>query len=153
MPYTFDISIVLGSGRSGLSLNAQLVDSDLSVVGSVISTGFSEVGQGYYLWHYDSFPDDFRGGVKFFEQSSPNTVLTFVSINPDTSVGSSEEINISVGHSNKDIPVSDNPLINAGQKITISTNVEDLGDKITTNSRQVSPAKNIQVITHIEDVA
>jgi hypothetical protein len=49
MSYTLDISLALGGSKTGLTLNAQLVDSSLANVGSAISSGFYEVGNGYYL--------------------------------------------------------------------------------------------------------
>jgi hypothetical protein len=64
----------------GLLLQAQLVDITGVNVGSVVTTGFVEIGLGNYLWTYDQFPDNFGGGVIFSQISGP--LLAFTSINP-----------------------------------------------------------------------
>jgi hypothetical protein len=83
MAYTLNFSIALGSCNTGLTLNARLVDNTGTDYGAAITTGFNEIDDGYYLWHYESFPDDFRGGVKFYEQGAPGTILAFLAINPE----------------------------------------------------------------------
>jgi hypothetical protein len=84
MAYTLDISLALGSAKSGLTdLRGQLVDTAGSNVGSAISSGFTEIGAGNYLWHYASFPDGHRGGVKFYSNAAPSTTLAFAAINPE----------------------------------------------------------------------
>lgn len=84
MAYTLDISLALGSGKAGLSdLRAQLMDTAGADVGSAVSTGFSGVGAGNYLWHYAAFPDNHRGGVRFYSNAAPTTVLAFVALNPE----------------------------------------------------------------------
>lgn len=139
MSYTLDISLALGGSKTGLTLNAQLVDSSLANVGSAISSGFYEVGNGYYLWHYSAFPDNFRGGVKFYQQGQSSTILTFVSINPQdaenldmkisnvsSGSGSGNEINVNVGHSNIVVEnASDTPVGN-DQYITLTTGSESV---------------------------
>lgn len=75
-----DIDIHLGTSKTGLSLKAQLVDSSNAPVGSEITTGFSELGNGDYMWHYASFPDDFRGAVKFYK--TDGTYMASTCINP-----------------------------------------------------------------------
>lgn len=82
MSYVLSISLTLGSSKAGLTLNAQLVDSDGNDYGSIITSGFVEIGNGYYLWKYD-FPTGFRGAVKFFEASVPGTPLGLAAINPE----------------------------------------------------------------------
>jgi hypothetical protein len=77
--YTLDFSIALGGGNTGLTLTAQLVDTGGANVGSSVSTGFTEIGAGNYLWHYAAFPDGHRGGVVF---KSGATVKAFAAINP-----------------------------------------------------------------------
>lgn len=85
MAYTLDIAVILGSPKTGLSdLRAQLVDTAGSNVGSAVSTGFVEIGtSGSYLWHYASFPDGHRGGVKFYSAAASSTILAFTAINPE----------------------------------------------------------------------
>jgi hypothetical protein len=85
MAYTIDISLALGTSKAGLLLAATLVDSDaVDIAGHVdIASGFHEIGNGNYLWHYESFPNGFRGGIKFYEDGVPGTSLAFLSINPE----------------------------------------------------------------------
>jgi len=83
MTYTLDFLLGLGSGKAGLSdLRAQLFDTAGSNVGSAVSTGFVEIGSGNYLWHYASIPDAHRGGVKFYSNATPATILAANAINP-----------------------------------------------------------------------
>lgn len=71
-------SIVLGSGQTGLTLQAQLVNPDGSYNGSPITSGFVEIGAGNYLWNYN--PGTFVGMV-VFEQTN-NTVMAVADVNP-----------------------------------------------------------------------
>jgi len=81
MSYTLSFDISLGSGKAGLTLAAQLVDTSGNAVGSEITTGFTEIGGGTYLL-VTSIPDDFRGGIKVYE-SGHTDVLGFCAINPE----------------------------------------------------------------------
>ncbi len=84
MSYMLDWSLSLGTGKAGLSdLRAQLVDTSGGAVGAAVSTGFTEIGSGCYLWHVTAIPDGHRGGVKFFSAASPAAVLAFGAINPE----------------------------------------------------------------------
>ena len=83
MSYTQNINLALGTSKTGLTLVAQLVTSAGVNSGTAITLGFSEIGAWNYLWTYDSFADDFRGGVKFYESGVSGTILAFVGINPD----------------------------------------------------------------------
>jgi len=85
MAYTQNINLALGTSKTGLTLVAQLVTSAGVNSGTAITLGFSEIGAGNYLWTYDSFADDFRGGVKFYESGVSGTILAFVGINPEES--------------------------------------------------------------------
>lgn len=78
--YKATIGVVLGISRTEQILSAQLIDSSGTPVGPEVSTGFVEVGQGNYLWTYDQFPDNFRGGVKFL---SSGQIMAFATINPE----------------------------------------------------------------------
>lgn len=80
MAYDLEFSIALGASKTGLTLVAQLVDGAGADVGIPITTGFVEIGNGYYLW-VGAIPDDHTGGVKFYESGVPGTILTFSSIN------------------------------------------------------------------------
>jgi hypothetical protein len=112
--YTLDYSLALGNGKIGLTLAAQLVDSDGVDVGTEIIDTFTEIGNGNYLWHYESFPDDFRGGIKFYEDGVLATILSFVSVNPEeaeyvgiikNTILNPEEVEINVGHSEDRIDI------------------------------------------------
>jgi hypothetical protein len=83
MAYTLTISIALGSSKTGLTLNAQLINTAGGNVGGAVATGFVEVGAGNYQWTYASFPDGHRGGVKFYDNADPTTILAFAAINPE----------------------------------------------------------------------
>lgn len=84
MAYTSVFGIALGPAYTGIAdLRAQLVDSGGSNVGSAVSTGFVEIGNGFYSWVYAAIPDGHRGGVKFYRNSVPGTYLAFGSINPE----------------------------------------------------------------------
>ena len=87
MAFTYSIAISLGSKATGYTLGAQLVDSNGNDYGSQITSGFSEIGTGNYIWTYTGFPTGFRGGIKFYQTSTPSFILAFLSMNP-------EEINI-----------------------------------------------------------
>ena len=83
MAYTLSTLISLGKSKVSLSLSAQLFDTNGSNIGSYITSGFVEIGQGNYLWTYNGFPSGFRGGVKFFSQADYSTVLAASPINPE----------------------------------------------------------------------
>ena len=83
MAYTLDFSLALGSSKTGLTMAAQLVDTTGTNTGSEITSGFAEIGQGFYQWHYAAFADSFRGGVKFYEDGQTGTILGFAAINPE----------------------------------------------------------------------
>lgn len=79
MTYEKVLTIDLGSGETGLTLSAQLINSSGGNTGSVITTGFTEIGIGWYQW-YNEFDDEFYGGVKIF---SGATFKKLYSINPE----------------------------------------------------------------------
>jgi hypothetical protein len=78
MAYTLDTAIALDT--AGLTLSAQLVNSTGANVGSAVTTGFVDFGSGYYLWHYEAFPDGHRGAVKF---SAGGVLKAVKEINPE----------------------------------------------------------------------
>lgn len=81
--YTLTYGLALGPAYAATSdLRAQLVDTAGSNVGSAISTGFVNIGNGFHMWSYASMPDDHRGGVKFYSNAAASTVLAFLCVNP-----------------------------------------------------------------------
>ena len=157
MAYTICISLSLGSSKTGLTLNAQLLDVDLNLVGSAVSSGFSEVGNGNYLWNYSGFPDGFRGGVKFYSQGSANNVLSLVSINPEevenvdvkvssTGSGSSNQIEINVGHSNINVENSTTTPVGNETNIEIITKSQSLSPQINlSEEKEVKPSESVNI--------
>ena len=109
MAYTLDISLSLGTSKINLTLVANLVDSSGQTIGTDISTGFTEIGSGNYLWHYELFPDNFRGGIKFYDSNDMSTVLAFTALNPEDAelikninnniLENDKNVEIDVGHS------------------------------------------------------
>lgn len=98
MTYTQDFALALGAGKAGLSdLCAQLVNTAGAGVGSAVTTGFTEIGSGCYLWHYASIPDAHRGGVKFYSAAASSVVLAFAAINPEDAENLDAKISTSVG--------------------------------------------------------
>ena len=85
MPKTLSVSINLGKDLSGKTLLAQVIKSNGESITSLISDGFYEVGSGYYIWEYSNFPEDFRGGIKFYEESDTSKVLYFSEISIESS--------------------------------------------------------------------
>jgi len=81
--FALDYALSLGAGRSGLTdLQALIVSSSGTAVSGVISGGFTAFGGGFYLWHYDLFPDNFRGAVYFWSAATSGTLLSLNAINP-----------------------------------------------------------------------
>lgn len=74
-------SLSLGKGKAGLTLNAQKTDADGVDIDSPITTGFTEIGDGFYIWNYN-LESSFQGCVKFIDENT-NEVLAFTSINPN----------------------------------------------------------------------
>lgn len=82
MVYSACINLSLGSSKIGKNLKAQLVDTLGVNVGSPILSSFSEIGLGNYIFFYQSFPDSFRGGIKFSDNDT-GTLYSFTAINPE----------------------------------------------------------------------
>lgn len=83
MSYTLDFVVALGTSRTGLTLGAQLVDSEGDDVGVLVTTGFVELGGGNYLWHAAAIPDGHRGAVQFSEAGTPAVILAAAALNPE----------------------------------------------------------------------
>ena len=82
MAYRFCSSLSLGPASTGLTLKAQLLNSDGTSNGSEITTGFYEVGGGYYTWNYASVPDNFHGSVRYYTGTAPGTLRGAEAVNP-----------------------------------------------------------------------
>lgn len=83
MAETLTIGLALGNNHAGIAeMRAQLIDTLGANVGAAVSTGFVEVGEGFYQWTYAAFPDEFRGGVKFYSNADAGTILAYVPVNP-----------------------------------------------------------------------
>lgn len=125
MPYTLDIPIVLGSSQTGLTLKAQLVDSSGVNVGSEVTTGFTEIGGGAYLWHYTAFPDAHRGGVKFYTGTLPSGFKAFAAINPEE--GENTDVKTSSRLAAAAIILHSGAL-QAGSPVTLAADASDQND-------------------------
>jgi hypothetical protein len=80
MSYAITIGLALGTSQTGLSLEAQPVNTAGANVGSAITTGFVEYGAGQYAWS-GSLPDGHTGGVKF-QLAGGGAFKAFAPINP-----------------------------------------------------------------------
>lgn len=77
-------TFVIKTDAAGQSLCARLLNVQGQQVGSDITTGFVDLGDGYYLWTYDDFDETFRGAVAFYDTStSPPTLKAVAAINPE----------------------------------------------------------------------
>lgn len=81
MTYAFDF-VLLGLTPGLTDLRAQLVDSGGANVGAAISTGFTDMLSGFYIWYAAAIPSGHRGGVKFYSNAAPTVTLAFQAINP-----------------------------------------------------------------------
>ena len=122
MAFTLDTTVGLGRSKAGLTLAARLVDSDGADLTAIITVGFTEIGEGWYIWHYEAYPDSFRGGVKFFESGVPGDILGLTTINPEEihQGGADGEITIDVGHSDATLNVDSvvPQITNTGIQVT-----------------------------------
>lgn len=80
MAYQQTNILVLGSGLAGIvtDLRGQLIASDGASVGSAISTGFVELGDGFYLHAYSS-PDTTEVAIKYYRQSTGDVLAVTLS--------------------------------------------------------------------------
>lgn len=113
MSYTFTFSIRLPETYTGLTLGGQLIDESSNPVGSKISSGFFEIGNGNYILTTD-IPDGHRGGVVITDESDGH-ILGVGGIN-DTVLDSDTVVDIAnqvlmtfggTGQYNVTIPVHD----------------------------------------------
>ena len=73
----FTVAILLGPANDSLTLNAQLVDSDGNDFGNLITTGFTNLGDGNYQWVWPSMPAGFRGTIQFIDQATAVVLSTY----------------------------------------------------------------------------
>lgn len=78
---TYSMVFDLNLGSAGITdARAQLINTLGANVGSAASTGFVDVGSGFYQW-LGTIPAGFAGGVKFYSAAAPTVILAFKSIN------------------------------------------------------------------------
>ena len=86
MAYTLLFVADFGPTQTGLTLNAQLYDSDGTPNGSAITTGFVEIDStnapGVYSYSHTSVPDDHRGSFAMYKASDQTKRVAFA-INPE----------------------------------------------------------------------
>jgi len=123
MPYTFAHNLSLGTSKSGLTtLRCQLMDVLGNNIGSAISTGFVDTGSGTYIWSYDNFPDDFRGGIKVYDNSFPLVTLALLVINPEEGEYIDMRVSEIISQNEKTVNIK----VNNGEDIVnIKTEVSD----------------------------
>jgi hypothetical protein len=105
------LPIILLPHNTGLTLKAQLLDGDFENVGSVVTTGFSEIGDGRYLWAYASYPDGFSGGVNIIDDAD-ESVIAYADITPADFL-TNEQIAALVNLGSAEIVIA-SPVQNAG---------------------------------------
>jgi hypothetical protein len=76
----YKLTTALQTEAPGQTLAAQLMDETGAEVGPAVTSGFVDLGEGYYSWTYASFPSGFRGVVVF---SQSGVLKTVVAINPE----------------------------------------------------------------------
>lgn len=85
MAQELTILVPLRRSRTGLAatLRAQLYDDAVPrvAVGSLITTGFTEVGQGHYTFSHTAYPDGFEGSVDFVLSTAPTVPLAAIALN------------------------------------------------------------------------
>ena len=85
MSYRAVIGLNLGSSRVGEILRGQLLTSSGTAYNSAIASGFTEIGNGQYLFDYSQYPANFRGALVVYPSGSPYTsgYLT-IGFNPES---------------------------------------------------------------------
>lgn len=86
MSFSETILLQLGPANAGQAANlaAQLVNPDGTNQGSPVTSGFETIGNGDYSWTYASFPDGWRGIVKF---AISGAYKASSAVNPDSGFG------------------------------------------------------------------
>lgn len=78
MPKSSIISFKLD--QAGLSLSAQLLDSNGRAITPLINTGFASLGSGYYTFDYTAYPENFRGSIRITPSTDASVILYVASI-------------------------------------------------------------------------
>jgi hypothetical protein len=147
MACSIDITIQLGEQLSGITLIAQLQTANADVY-PPISTGFTDLGDGNYLWHYDEFNCDFQGAVCFAETGDPSTVLALTSINPTDlhSDAANPIVGVTTGHSTQTIQVDkEDPRYGGSISIVAGSEPQDgIGIQLGDVPKVVAPKISIK---------
>lgn len=83
MSYAQNFSLNFGPGAAGLTLNGQLYDSGGNTVGSAITSGFVDLGDGLYSYIHSSIPDGLRGTFKVWAPSDADLGSIGLALNPE----------------------------------------------------------------------
>lgn len=97
MAYTLGYDLNLGI--SGLTLEAQLKDAAGANVGVAITTGFIDIGQGFYFWDGAAAIPDGHVGFVVFQDLPGGTIRTVRSINPQEAENSDVKVSTRSAHS------------------------------------------------------
>jgi hypothetical protein len=90
MAYNKTFLLNLGPAKTGLTLKAQIVDTSGVAVGASTSSGFIELGNGYYFWT-GNIADGQQGGIIFMDSGGSGgppytSIETILPINLDDQV-------------------------------------------------------------------
>lgn len=73
MSYRATIGLSLGSTLTSKNLRGQLLTTAGATTGSEIDTGFTEIGNGHYIFDYSSYPSEFRGALVVYPSGGAYT--------------------------------------------------------------------------------
>lgn len=82
MMATLAFCVSLGPYDTGLTLAAQLLDTDGDPSGSAITTGWIEIGDGHYGL-VTEITTGFRGFITVYDTANPTFILEAGAINPE----------------------------------------------------------------------
>jgi hypothetical protein len=156
-----DVGIDLGVTETGLVnfLRMQLINYDGSGIGASIQNNpptsiLTEIGNGMYLWHYEEFPDNFRGGIKVYNINDPLETLGFSAVNPEDieNIESSKDFNITIGRSDANFTVTgsddyqnlEDPKFKVKSGVAISGTSDNVDINIVNNTSVLSPKFNVK---------
>src|SRR5262245_29196263 len=86
MAYSITVVVPLAEFETGLTLKTQLYDDAGLAFGSPITTGFTEIGGGFYQWTYDAVPNGFQGAGYFIDDATEEIKAGFA-VNPGETEG------------------------------------------------------------------
>jgi hypothetical protein len=78
---TTSIVLSLGAANAGKTLVSQIVGTDGVDIGSEISSGITELGNGFYIASIE-YPEETRAFLKFYESGDPTKVVAVDVIPP-----------------------------------------------------------------------